>query len=468
MPVLADDQAELIGPEVVINEIQTNGLGTGTTDQEFVELKNIGGQAADISGWKLQYVPSTGNLANAKYFFVFPANTVIYAGGYLLVSANSYLAELIPRLEYTVNSGFTGLAATGATVRLANAIDIVLDTVGWGTAVIYEGNVAPAPDKGTSIQRKITGGKTTDSDDNFTDFEMLAIHDPQTENTNPTPSPEPTPTPEPSIEPTPEPSAEPTIEPTIEPIMEPSPEPTPTPIPEPTPLPILLNELYIDPASPQTDDQDEWVEVYNPNNEPVDLLGYSIFTGATFSYKHIFSASVTIDALGYAIITSGESSLSLSNSSGAAKIVGPDGQIFDQTTYLSAKEGLAWAKNENNEWLWTTTPTQEMTNLITSLPEPIKKAAAAASVQKSVSSSKKAAATPKPSPTPKAVTKVKAATSTSGDVVDLVAAPSPLPVWLLAILGVLALLYALYEYRFELSNKLYQFRQYRENRGSGR
>jgi hypothetical protein len=212
-----------------------------------------------------------------------------------------------------------------------------------------------------------------------------------------------------------------------------------------------------------TDAQDEWVEIYNPNDQPVDLGGYTIFTGATFAYKYTFADKTIIDAHGYTDVSSGNTALSLANSGGAAKIVGPNGQVFDQTTYTQASEGLAWAKDSNGYWQWTTTPTMDAANVITSVPAPVKKAAA--TVQKAIKASSSKAAS-KPKSTTK-ITKVKSATTTA-DAPDLIAAPTPLPSWLLAVVGVLAVLYACYEYRFDIANKLYQLQRYREDRRDNR
>ena len=95
-------------------------------------------------------------------------------------------------------------------------------------------------------------------------------------------APPPTPTPTPVLTPTPESSLlpedseeqnEPTPEPTTEePTPEPTPVSTPTPTPEPSAVKILISEIQIIGATAN----DEFVELYNPNDFNVDLTGYKL------------------------------------------------------------------------------------------------------------------------------------------------------------------------------------------------
>jgi hypothetical protein len=143
------------------------------------------------------------------------------------------------------------------------------------------------------------------------------------------------------------------------------------------------------------------------------------------------------------------------------KIIDPAGNVLDQTSYQKAKEGQAWAKNSAGIWQWTVAPTQASTNeiIIESIPI-INTAVKKASVKK-----------PKASTSSKAKTKAAVAKKTKvkalsrvGEEPALIAAPTPLPTWLLAFLGVLAVLYACYEYRYEFRNLIFKFKKYLINR----
>jgi hypothetical protein len=448
VPAFANEET-VLSPSVAINEIQTNGSGSGTTAQEFIELTNLSSGTVDITGWTVEYVNTSGNATTIHTFSASGSAVLLYPGGYSLGVCKDapidFLADLTPKFVYNAC-----IAASGAGLVLKNSEDVIIDSLYWVSGPdSFSEDIVPLLAGGSSIQRRIIDGQVVCTGNNVLDFEVLSEPTPSTENISPDetideeePLPEPTPTPE----------AEPTPTPTEEPIEEEE-----EVIPE-VYLSLLLSELYIDPVEPLSDSQDEWVEIYNPNNEAVDLEGYTIYTGATFSYKHVFGSTDIIDANSYLTISSGTSSLALSNSGGAAKIIDPDGQILDQTTYESAKEGQAWAKTVDGNWQWTATPTGGAVNIFTlpQVPVVIKKATtAAASTKKATTKTTTAAKSTK-------TTEVKA--TTDDNIKTLINAPSPLPNWLLAILGGLAVIYCLYEYRYEVSNKIYQLRHYKEHR----
>lgn len=417
-------------------------------------------------------------MATAKYFATFASPTVLYSGGFLLVTADSYVTELTPRITYATTSSFSGMAAAGGTVELVDSLGSTVDTVGWGTktTTINETELAIAPPDGSSIQRIVSNGISMDTNNNKNDFEILSIPTPEVANTEPNPplenpDPDPVPLPTPETPPTDTGQADTDIPPSSEQIP-PAPA-DPPPVAE-TELPILLNELFIDPATPLTDASDEWVELYNPNDISQDLGGYTVYAGETFAYHHTFRAGVSIEPHGYLTLTSAETSIALANGGGAVKITGPAGQIFDNTHYETAKTNQAWAKDTNGQWQWTTTPTQNLQNTITAptVAEDVVATAAANSKKsaKTTSASNKASSTPKATTTKTTAVKAakaKVATDTT-DTALLVSAPSPLPIWLLATLGCLAVLYSAYEYRFDIANKIYQFRRNREARQSNR
>jgi len=458
---------------VVINELQTNGVGTGTTGQEFIELKNISDTLVDMSGWRLQYVSSTGNLATAKYFSTFETGTIIYPGGFLLVAPDSYLTDVSPKKTYVINSSFSGLASTGGTVQLVNQIDVVIDMVGWGTktTTLSETELAVAPGDGQSIQRRVVDSAVVDTDNNKADFELLTQPTPEIQNINPNPDSNsqddtPTDTTQPDSDP---PAQEPTTDEQTDTPTDQVPEVPPTQQ-DTTPLvteqPIKINELFIDPESPQTDANDEWVELYNPGITNQDLGGYTIYAGDTYAYHHTFAAGVVITANGYISITSKDTSIALANGGGKVKITGPTGIVYDEVSYDTAKSGEAWAKDGNGVWVWTTTPSQNTENIIT---QPVAVAVVTkASTTAKKTTTKAAAATKTATPKTTTTTKVKGASTTQEDQPKLVSAPTPLPIWLLALLGVLAVLYSGYEYRFDIANKIYQLRQHRTNRHTNR
>jgi len=77
-PTPGQPNAPLRIPEVVINEIMYHPI-SNNTDDEFVELYNLGTSAVDLGGWRI-----SGGID-----FMFATNATIPAGGYLVVARNT-------------------------------------------------------------------------------------------------------------------------------------------------------------------------------------------------------------------------------------------------------------------------------------------------------------------------------------------------------------------------------------------
>jgi hypothetical protein len=129
-------------------------------------------------------------------------------------------------------------------------------------------------------------------------------------------------------------------------------------------LDIDINELFVDPSSPQTDTNDEFIELYNPNPVPADISGYQLESGTTTIYKHTFAAGTVLPPLGYYTLYSKDTTLSLTNSGGRVSLYGFDGVELETIIYPEAKQGESWSKNIIGVWEWTTTVTPNSENII--------------------------------------------------------------------------------------------------------
>jgi hypothetical protein len=238
---------------LVISEIQVGGA---TTNDEFIELYNPTNSDVDITGWKLRKKTSTGT----ESALVASISGTIKSHGYFLivnpeVSANYQYDNLYSSASYAI--------ANNNTVILEDTANTEIDKVGFGTPADYETQAALSPSSGESIERKatetstlesmtvgvdVTNGNSYDSDNNYNDFILRNIPDPQgsaspiePSNTEPTstetPTEVPTLTPEPTDLPTQTP--EPTLTPTPTELPTSTPSSSPTPTEEPTPTEIL-------------------------------------------------------------------------------------------------------------------------------------------------------------------------------------------------------------------------------------
>ncbi|HSX01402.1 MAG TPA: lamin tail domain-containing protein, partial [Candidatus Saccharimonas sp.] len=234
----------------------------------------------------------------------------------------------------------------------------------------------------------------------------------------------------------------------------PTPKPTSAPSGQASPVPVaavtasdsagpyaqlMLTELLPDPAAPQTDAHDEFIELYNPNDQPVDIKGYIIKTGASLGTKHTLPSAVIAPGT-YLAVTSAASHIALSNSGTSLALYDPAGhQLGDTVTYGSAKPGQAWAWSESG-WTWTTTPTPGAANHIT---------AVSGQTGSSTGSVKGSTASKVSSPTSTTSAAKSAATS---------AASTHSGNWLIWVLVGLTICYCLYEFRHDLRRYYHQLR----------
>ncbi|WP_306370562.1 endonuclease/exonuclease/phosphatase family protein [Nocardiopsis sp. CC223A] len=163
----------------VIAEVYGGGGNSGATlRHDFVELGNAAGAPVSVDGWSVQYLPSSPKpTTNVQ---VTPLSGEIPAEGrYLVRHAAGAGGEV--DLPAPDAAGSTNMSATAGTVLLVSgtapvecrtaadcaADESVVDIVGYGGAVVREGESAPRLSNTTAAAR---GGDLADTDDNAADF----------------------------------------------------------------------------------------------------------------------------------------------------------------------------------------------------------------------------------------------------------------------------------------------------------
>lgn len=442
--------AEIQPRSIVISEIQTGSQTSAS--QEFIEIYNASDEAIDISAYQLEYYSAVTTVFTAPTRTI-TLHGILGAGKYYLIASNDYLTEL-------AEDHFSAtLAKTGGHIRLvspdllAAGQFITHDLVGWGTAASPEGSAAGAPNGGESLQRKTDiSGPFIDTNDNASDFALNAAPTPQS-NPEAEDSTEPSPEEPPIVEESPA-----DVEETHE-----STAPTNLTSEESSPLlPPQITELLPNPASPQTDAEGEFVELYNPNPEPIDLNGYKLQTGSSYSYSFTFDEEVLAPGEYKAFYVSDTNTL-LANSGGRARLINPDGEVVSETSsYEEAEDGEAWALI-NSTWQWTSTPTTDAANVLT-LPPAANKAGGEATKKTKAKKSKKTSA--KKAATKKQTKKSKPAATGNERAIYNEPEPTPPPLHpgVLAGIGGLTLAYGGYEYKNDVANRFRQLRRYRASR----
>ncbi len=400
---------------LVISSLQTGSATNASA--EFVKITNVSAMTIAIDGWKLKYASGTGTT------FVTKATLV---GNILSLQTILFATTAYASIDLASQNMVDGLAQAGGQVELTDGNNGVIDLVGWGNATHAEGLPAPAPDSGQVLGRKTDStGNFIDTDNNLNDFTVTGLV------TMPTPSPSPVP-----------------------------PQNNNPGLEAP-----MITELLPNPASPLTDDKDEFVELYNPNTVPFILSGYKLQTGSKFAYNLTFTDQI-LSPLSYSIFKSGNTPLALSNSEGVARLLDPVGNVVSQTgAYSLAPEGEAWALIDGS-WQWTTTATPLAPNILTG---------------EKAEATNKTLATKIISTKPKATSDVKAVatTKTAKTTAPKTSKPSNsqsatsqtagrLHPVILAGVGSLAVLYSVYEYRTDLKNAIYRFKRDRALRRENR
>lgn len=444
---------------ILIAEVQTGG--TTSASEEFVELYNASDIPINLSTYRLEYFPATAQdfLAPSRSITL---NGVIAPNGRYLLSSTDYITSANTTFGAT-------LAKTGGHLRVARYLNsgvVVDDILGWGSAILPETSAAAAPDGGKSIVRKVLDNTIQDTNNNADDFEISEDPTPESVGITDAPTEPEFPEEEPELPENP-PVEEPVEHPEVpeQNPAEPAESETPTAPAEQPVLPIYITELLPNPGSPKTDANDEFIEIYNPNNEAVDLEGFILETGNSFSYSFLFGSRV-IGPGQYVVLMASETNLTLSNSGGKARLIHANGTVLSETTsYDVAKDDMAWALS-GSSWQWTTTVTPGQANVIT-----------AATKDESVVSKLKKAATTKPKTAKKTTAKTASAKKTKAASVkasgkeneDSFAEDNkkkmPVQPVILAGVGALALGYAAYEYRADIANHLRKLGRFRKDRG---
>jgi len=226
--------------KVLINEIAWMGTLLGA-DNEWLELKNIDSNQAVISNW--QIVNAKGSIQ----IFLTADKTILPGGFYLLERKDDTTMPTVAADQ--IYSG--ALANTGEHLKLfdehCRVVDIVDATNGWN-------NLGGDNATKHTLERNYTGqGWHTGAD---------SMGTPRAENSNSLPPPPPTGGPPPY---TPPPSEPPPV--VVTPTSSPS---NPPPV---STAPILISEIL---TGTTADSGAEFIELYNPNDQVVDLTGWEL------------------------------------------------------------------------------------------------------------------------------------------------------------------------------------------------
>lgn len=405
--------------------VEVSPEASDSASKEYVLIHNPNSAAVNAAGWLVQYRSASYKSDDAKGWSTrailgcqsikqadcpMPRDVIIAPGASIRLSSYEIGDGILPLAS--------GMATTGGVVRLlqpspGSSEAVVHDKVGYGAASDHEGAAAASqPAAGRSLMRlQDEQGIYVDTDQNGADF-MLQSKD------------EDEPPEDPEAPPRPEDPGQ-----VVAPVVY---------------LDVEISEVLPDPVGPLTDSADEFIELYNPHAESVNLSDYVLKTGTNWNYKYVLP-DITLASHEYLVLSASQTHLTLSNSGSGVRLFDPTGKlIYEAPTYGKAKAGQSWVRDAQGVWVWTTKSTPDAQNIVE-----VVVAAKAASTVKSPSA--KAPSTKKPATPKTKTTAVKGVTTTASQPVQTQGSDNQAGMWALGVAVALGLGYAIFEYRQDIA-----------------
>ncbi len=148
-----------VSDALLLNEVQTAAVGDAGS--EFIELYNAGSSEIALDDIRLAYRSAAGEHDTTLYSFT--EHDVIASQGYFLLVHSGKNVGRTPDAIFAA-----GLANSGGGLALRAGDNLILDSLGWGTAenIFVEGTAVAAPGAGRSLERLTA----LDTDSNAIDF----------------------------------------------------------------------------------------------------------------------------------------------------------------------------------------------------------------------------------------------------------------------------------------------------------
>lgn len=115
-------------------------------------------------------------------------------------------------------------------------------------------------------------------------------------------------------------------------------------------LPLKLTELL--PNASGSDTDKEYIEIYNPNEMSIDLAGYELLVGQNLEKSFKFPSGSIISAGAYIAFTNADIPFSLLNSSSRVQLRGGENVFDESPPYQDPADDTAWALIEGM-WQYT-------------------------------------------------------------------------------------------------------------------
>lgn len=364
-------KAVLAGNGPVIYQLQTSG-GVGLATQEFVSIYNNSDQPVDVTSWCVVYTAATtlGCVAkpDANTTVMLPARKAMTLASSPFIAAHAFA----PDITFSA-----GMADTDRYVRLLNGQSMEIDRLGWGAASLAdgEGTAAASHGSGKVLQRLAASGQELkDTNNNATDFAAVPLILPPASGLYEVYTPSDVCPNLDGLQITVPPgylvdgagNCQPDVCANLDGLQLTVPAgyerldgENCTLIPLENAV-LTITELL--PNATSYDTGNEFIEIYNPNNRPINLSGYTIQLGPEFTKVYVLSDQI-IAAGTYLVFSDTQTGLILPNSSASLRLVAPSGDVVSLTaSYEQPGDNSAWGLIDGF-WQYTNQPTPGAANL---------------------------------------------------------------------------------------------------------
>ncbi|MBU0636684.1 lamin tail domain-containing protein, partial [Patescibacteria group bacterium] len=126
--------------------------------------------------------------------------------------------------------------------------------------------------------------------------------------------------------------------------------------------PIIINEFLPNPVN--SDINEEWIELYNQSNAPINLVNWQLDDNKDNSLPYEFLTDLWLDNNNFLVINRQQNNLVLNNTNDAVRLFNDFGELIDIVEYKAAVVGKTYARDKNNKWFWTNVLTPGEKNII--------------------------------------------------------------------------------------------------------
>lgn len=116
--------------------------------------------------------------------------------------------------------------------------------------------------------------------------------------------------------------------------------------------------------NPEGSDTTEFIELFNPTDEDIDLSDFKLDDEEGGSRGYGLPAGTIIPAGEYVVFGRQDTKLALNNTNDSVRLLFPDGTVLQEVKYDDVVEGSSYVQNNDDMWVWTGTPTPGKENIV--------------------------------------------------------------------------------------------------------